>query len=162
MLFFINALYCPFLEYRNSLCLNLSTNASSAFTSSDINICYRNKKEPVWSQQFLIKRDCDSDTGLKYSLFLLRKLITFVRNMVGPIQSQQFLVKRDYGSRQIFLISFFYPLWISFSSANCSILLSFSRLYVVRISFGKLAIVCLLKLFLLMILLSSKGLNKFT
>lgn len=32
---------------------------------------YRNKKEPVRSQQFLIKRDCDSETGLKYSLLML-------------------------------------------------------------------------------------------
>ena len=34
---------------------------------------HRNKKEPVRSQQFLIKRDCDFKTGLKYSLFLLKK-----------------------------------------------------------------------------------------
>ena len=142
-------MYCPFLEYRNSLCFNF-------LTSSDIDIFYSNKKEPVRSQQFFIKGDCDSETGLKYFLSLPKKLITFVRNMTEPVQSQQIIVKRDCGSWQVFLVSFFYPLQISFPSANGSIFLSFSCLSTVRISFNHFSVIHLLKPFSLMMLLSSQ------
>ena len=86
---------------------------------------HRNKKEPVRSQQFLIKRDCDFKTGLKYSLFLLKKTDNICQKCGRTCPKITISCKkRLWFSQQVFLVSFFYPLQISFSSGNCSILLS--------------------------------------
>ena len=97
----------------------------------------RVEKEPVQSQQFLVKRDCDFETDLKNSFIIATEIL---KNL--PKANKQFFVI----PRQVSLVSF-HPRCILFSPANCSILFSFSCLSVDNISFNFVLIVCLFRLF---------------
>ena len=88
----------------------------------------RNKEEPVQSQQFLVKRDCDSKTDLKDS----SKWQKQGRTCPNPtISCKKRLWLRDRSSK----FHHFYRCRILLSSVNCSVLFSFSCLSVDNISF---------------------------
>ena len=64
-------LYRSFIEYKKSLCLYLSQKLPDTVSSSSDAIFNKSKKEPVRSQQYLVKRDCDSERGLPSSAFTI-------------------------------------------------------------------------------------------
>ena len=125
-------MYHFFIAYRRSQCLYLSAKLSaSSSSSSDVifSISNESKKEPVQSQQILVKRDCDSEAGLKNSFIIATE--TWKNLSEG---NKQFLVKEIVIPRQVSLVPF-HPRCVSFSSANCSIPFSLSCLSVDNISF---------------------------
>ena len=125
---------------------------------------YRNKKEPVWSQQFLIKGDCDSETGFEYTPCSLTKVSETGLHLS---EVNNFLQEEIVISRQVYLTALpLYTLYITFFckllySILYSILFSFC-LSIDNVLFNNSSIVRLFRIFSLMILLFSKGLTTFT
>ena len=64
-----------FFCVHRSQCLYLSAELSDGSSSSSDSIfSNESKKEPVQSQQFLVKKDCNSETGLKNSYYSNRNM----------------------------------------------------------------------------------------
>ena len=60
-----------FFAYKRLQCLYLSAKLSDgSSSSSDAIFSNDSKKETIQSQQFLVKRNCDSETGLKNSFII--------------------------------------------------------------------------------------------